>query len=341
MTDAYYRPLARTGKPRPKGAFVIAGGWAWFTEAERLSRGVTSELLPASEIPAPILGRITAPRPPIAGIGWDQPRLMGILNVTPDSFSDGGLFADTATAVAHATAMAAEGADIIDIGGESTRPGAETVPAEAEITRVRPVIAALAAARIGAPLSIDTRKPAVARAALSAGAALWNDVTALNYDPQSLATAVETGALLCLMHTQGEPQTMQADPRYSDVLLDVYDHLEARVAAAEAAGIPRARIMVDAGIGFGKTQEHNLALLRGLTLFHGLGCPILLGVSRKRFIGTIGNAPQAADRAPGSIAIGLLALEQGVQMLRAHDICATKQALLLWQALRQVPDQPA
>ena len=208
-----------------------------------------------------------------------------------------------------------------------------TVPVAEEIARVVPVIEALRAGGFTTPISVDTRKAAVARAALAAGADLFNDVSALTYDPSSAAVAAQAQAPVCLMHAQGDPATMQADPRYDDVLLDVYDHLETRVAAAVAAGIPRDCILVDPGIGFGKTQAHNLALLRGISLFHGLGCPILLGVSRKGFIGVIGDARDAAQRAPGSIALGLDAARQGVQILRVHDVTETRQACALWRAL--------
>lgn len=328
----YFRPLARLGGPRPAQSLPIAGGWAWWTEAEVLTRAGGARIVPASQVPEAVRARISEPRPPLAGMSMDAPRVMGILNATPDSFSDGGRHAGVQEAVAHAEAMAAAGADIIDIGGESTRPGAEPVPTEEEARRVLPVIEALATRGFDRPLSIDTRKASVARAALAAGARLFNDVSALTHDPESLPVAAASGAAVCLMHAQGDPRTMQKAPRYENVLLDVYDHLEARIAAAEAAGIPRARILVDPGIGFGKTMEHNLALLRGIALFHALGCPILLGVSRKGFIGVIGNAQDPADRAPGSIALGLAALGQGVQILRVHDVAETVQAVALWRA---------
>jgi dihydropteroate synthase len=258
---------------------------------------------------------------------------MGVLNVTPDSFSDGGLHLAPSAALARARALAAEGADILDIGGESTRPGADPVAPAEEIARVVPVIAALRAEGIRTPISIDTRNAAVAQAAFDAGADLWNDVSALSHDEGSPALAARSGRAVCLMHAQGGPKTMQVAPAYDDVLLDVCDFLEARVAAAEAAGIPRSRIFVDPGIGFGKTVAHNLALVRGLALLHDLGCPILFGASRKRFIGTIGDAPVPADRTPGSIAVALEALRRGAQVIRVHDVKETRQAMALWQAL--------
>lgn len=221
----------------------------------------------------------------------------------------------------------------MDIGGESTRPGAELVDVATEITRTEPLIQSLRAAGLSTPISIDTRKSAVARRALAAGAVLINDVSALQYDPEMLDLVRQSGAPVCLMHAQGSPKTMQADPHYNDVLLDVYDDLAARVAVCVSNGIPRSRIIVDPGIGFGKTLAHNLALIRGISLFHGLGCAVLLGASRKKFIGTIGSEANAARRAPGSITVALHAAQQGVQILRVHDIGETKQAILLWRAL--------
>lgn len=332
-TTPYYRPIP--AEPGAANARRLAGGWVYFTEIEVLRRDAAPEIIPASAAPAVILARLTAPRPAIAGVEMTAPRLMGVLNITPDSFSDGGVHATFDTAVARATAMAAEGSDFIDIGGESTRPGADFVPAADEIARTVPVIEALIAAGLTAPISIDTRKAEVARAAITHGAALFNDVSALSFDPESLATAAELNAPVCLMHAQGDPKTMQVNPTYDDVLLDVYDFLETRVAACEAAGIPRARLIVDVGIGFGKTLEHNLPLLRRMSLFHSLGCPILLGVSRKRFIGTLSGVDDAAKRAPGSIAAALWCVAQGVQIIRAHDVAETKQALAIWRALQQ------
>jgi dihydropteroate synthase len=327
----YYRPLAMLDPARPAGALPLAGGWCWFDRVEAIERGGAHRLLPATDLAPELRDRLCAPRPAVSGVGMDRPRLMGILNVTPDSFSDGGEHFGDAPALDHARAMQEMGAEIIDIGGESTRPGAREVPVDEETRRVAPVIAALRAAGDDVPVSVDTRKAKVAEAALAAGAGFVNDVSALGFDPAMAGVVAASGAGLCLMHAQGAPETMQADPSYDDVLLDVYDLLAERIALAEAAGIARDRIVVDPGIGFGKTLEHNLALIRGLSLFHGLGCPILLGVSRKRFIGTIGAAPEAKDRAPGSIAVALAGLAQGVQILRVHDIMETRQAMRLWQ----------
>jgi dihydropteroate synthase len=328
----YFRPIAMTDPARPAGAVALAGGWSWFDRVEVLSRAAKGRIIAASEVPAAVLHRLTAPRADFAGLALDRPRLMGILNVTPDSFSDGGLFLGAEAAVDQARAMA-EGAEIIDIGGESTRPGAAEVAVAEEIRRTVPVIRALREGGLTAPLSIDTRKAPVAEAALQAGATIVNDVSAFDFDPTLGPTVATSSCPVVLMHAQGVPATMQDDPSYGDVLLDVYDALAVRLARAEALGIDRARIVLDPGIGFGKTAAHNLALLRGLSLFHGLGCALLLGTSRKRFIGSIGRAADPQDRAPGSVATALAGVAQGVQITRVHDVAETRQALRLWQAL--------
>lgn len=330
-----YRPLVQSGRVRPEQAVSLAGGPLWFTHAEALSREGSGRGVPVSEIPDNALAALSAPRAPILGMEFSRPRVMGILNITPDSFSDGGQHFDPSDALRGAQDMAAAGADILDIGGESTRPGAETIAPEEEIRRTRPVIEAIAGA-VDLPLSIDTRKAPVAEAALAAGAGLVNDVAGFTYDPDLAPLCAAEGAPVCVMHAQGDPATMQQDPQYDDVVLDVYDFLHNRIAALVAVGISRDRIIADPGIGFGKTLEHNLKLLENISIFHGLGCPILLGVSRKRFIGVIGNAPNAAERAPGSIAVGLAALAQGVQLLRVHDVKDTVQAIRLFSAARGV-----
>ena len=268
----------------------------------------------------------------IAGMVLDSPRIMGILNVTPDSFSDGGNHQTAAKAVQRARRMVSSGAHIIDIGGESTRPGAQPVPKEAEIARVEPVITALSR-ELATPISIDTRKSAVADAAVSAGAALVNDVSGFTYDPMLAHYCRDRKLPVCVMHARGDPETMQQDPRYDDVLLDVYDFLAAQVAMLEEMGIPRARIIVDPGIGFGKTIEHNLTLLRDVALFHGIGCPVLVGASRKGFIGKISGVETSAERVSGSVAVAQAVAAQGVQIVRVHDVSATAQALAMWRAI--------
>ena len=272
-------------------------------------------------------------RAPICGLSMDRPRIMGILNATPDSFSDGGHITDVAARVAE---LVEQGADILDIGGESTRPGADTIPVEEEWRRVEAAIEAAVGA--GAVVSIDTRKAEVARRALAAGARLFNDVSALTYDSGSLAVAkgyAEVGGAICLMHALGDPKTMQQDPRYDDVLREVYAYLEDRVKVAAAADIPPEQIIVDPGIGFGKTLEHNLAILRGLGTFHDIGCPVLLGASRKRFIGTLTGQEVATDRIHGSVAVAQIGASLGVQILRVHDVKATAEALAVWSAVQE------
>jgi len=329
----YYRPLVQHGEARPEGAAELAGGGLWFSHAEVLSRDTPSHIIPAGLIPDHIFHRLSGHRPTIAGLDLSQPQLMGILNVTPDSFSDGGDHVGLGGAMDAARQMIADGASVIDIGGESTRPGATLVSEEDEIARTSPVITALRA-NSDIAISIDTRKATVAAEAMAAGATLVNDVSGFTYDMALAPLAAQAGVPVCIMHAQGDPATMQDEPGYNDVLLDVYDFLSTQIDRLEAIGVLRDQIVIDPGIGFGKTLEHNLTLLRGIALFHGLGCPILLGVSRKGFIGTIGKEPQATARAPGSIAVGLAALAQGVQFLRVHDVAATAQAVRLWNATR-------
>ena len=279
---------------------------------------------------AGLLKRVTAPRPPFAGIALDRPVLMGIVNVTPDSFSDGGLYDSKEDAIVHAAELAAAGAAIVDIGGESTRPGSDQVEEGEELARIVPVIEGLNGLR--AVISIDTRKATVAQAAAKAGAKIFNDVSALSFDPDSLKTAVATGLAVVLMHAQGEPKTMQDDPRYADVVLDVFDYLKARIEAAVAAGIDRSRIAADPGLGFGKTLAHNLALLAHTSLLHGLGVPLLIGASRKRFIQGVAGGAEPQAREPGSQAAAIVAAAQGVQILRVHDVAGSRQALGVWWA---------
>lgn len=325
MSD-YWRPIPEEG-----GAHPLAGGWLRFSRVERLSRAAPPEILPAEAAPPDLLARLTAPRRDICGISMANPSLMGIVNATPDSFSDGGAY----DGIAQARLLAGAGADMLDIGGESTRPGAAEVSVAEEIARILPVIGAL---RDRIPVSVDTRKAGVARAAVAAGAGLINDVSGFDFDPDLAGLVAETGLPVCLMHAQGVPETMQDDPHYGDVLLDVFDALEARVQRAEAAGIARDRIMVDPGIGFGKTRAHNLAILNRIGLYHGLGCAILLGISRKRLIGEVAGMDDPMARGPGTLALMLAAVGQGVQMHRVHDIAAARQALALWRAATERTD---
>jgi len=327
----YFRAIPQIDASRPATAHSLAGGWAWFTHVEKLSRGAAPQVIDADEVPAEILSRLTSSRSNVAGLSMCVPQIMGILNVTPDSFSDGGQFNAPDQAIARTKDMIAQGATIIDIGGESTRPGAGFVEIDEEIARTAPVISAVAP-EIDAPISIDTRKAPVAAAALTAGAALINDVSGFTFDGDLGPLAAQQSAPVCVMHAQGDPATMQDDPSYDDVLLDVYDFLEAQISQLQSLGMARDQIVVDPGIGFGKTVAHNLALLSRISLFHSLGCPILLGASRKSLISHIAGAKDADQRMPGSLSLALAGLAQGVQFVRVHDVAETKQAIDLWQA---------
>ena len=263
-------------------------------------------------------------------LSLDRPLIMGVVNVTPDSFSDGGHYLDVEAAVAHARRLIEQGADILDIGGESTRPGAEPVSLEEERRRVIPVIRALA--QCGRPISIDTRKPPLMAEAIAAGASLVNDVDALEA-PGALAAVARASVGVCLMHKQGDPRTMQHNPHYDDVVAEVRDYLAARVEAAIKAGIARERIVVDPGFGFGKTQAHNIALLQNLPALTGLGVPVLAGLSRKAMLGRI-TGRAAPDRIHASVAAALFAADRGARILRVHDVTETREALTVWWALR-------
>lgn len=277
--------------------------------------------------------RFIQPPAQICGLSLDRARIMGIVNVTPDSFSDGGRLTGLAAGVAHARMLIDQGADILDIGGESTRPGAAVVPEADEIARTAPLIRALRTEGVSAPISIDTRKARVAEAALAAGASFVNDVSALTWDRDLARVVADAGVPICLMHTQGTPQTMQENPQYQDVRFDVYDWLQDALARAQGAGIAPEQVILDPGIGFGKTLAHNLALLQHVALFHGLGCAILVGASRKRFIGTLSGVEDASARVHGSVAVALHLAAQGAQIIRVHDVAATVQALALWRAV--------
>ena len=355
----YLRPTAFVDAPFGFDGKVarLAGGLSFFSAVEAVrSEGGRAhvELLSVAELEAalPQFGpeaqeawrNITAPRRPLRlgerVVRLDQPQVMGILNATPDSFSDGGRFADSEEAAAAGFAMAEAGAAVIDVGGESTRPGAKPVWEGDEAARVEPVVRRLAAG--GTAASVATRKAAGMEAALAAGAALINDVSALGFDDRAAGLVASAGCPVILMHHQGTPETMQQAPRYDrPVALAVYDWLEERIAFAEAAGIARENILVDPGLGFGKTVQHNLALLNQLSLFHGLGCPLVLGASRKRMIGALSAEAPVDARLPGSLALALKGAEQGVQLLRVHDVPETLQALRVWRGLRDAALTPA
>ena len=279
----------------------------------------------------------TAPQLDCAGriLRLDVPRVMGIVNVTPDSFSDGGAHFDVEAAVAHGLRLAAEGADVLDVGGESTRPGANEVPAEEELRRVVPVVERLAR-ETSLPISVDTSKPEVMRAAVAAGAGMLNDVYALRREG-ALDAAAALGVPVVLMHMLGEPRSMQDAPRYDDVVGEVHRFLAERIFAAEMAGIARKRIVVDPGFGFGKTTQHNLQLLAQLDRFTELGVPLLAGLSRKRTIGELTGREAPAERVHGSVAAHLVAAQRGATLLRVHDVAATVDALRVWNAVAAVP----
>jgi dihydropteroate synthase len=260
-----------------------------------------------------------------------SPKVMGVVNVTPDSFSDGGRLASTADALDHARQLAAEGADLLDVGGESSRPGSEPVPVVEELRRVIPAVEAIAS-EMSLPVSVDTTKAEVARLAIAEGAAVVNDITALTADPDLARVVADSGAGVVLMHMRGVPKTMQADLRYDDVVAEVYDYLARRVEAAEATGIPRERIAIDPGIGFGKTFEHNLVLLRNLGRFATLGCAVLVGTSRKGFLGAITGRP-VGQRATASVVSSLAAAVRGANVVRVHDVGPMADAIKVWAAL--------
>ena len=325
----------------------LGGGLSWFAAVELLRieghQRVSAELVPVEGIEdrfdddmAAQWKALTAPRPALQlgerTIRLDQPQVMGIINATPDSFSDGGQFADAGGAAEAGADMAAQGAAIVDVGGESTRPGARVIWEGDEIERVVPVIRQLVAG--GVAVSADTRKADVMTAALEAGARMINDVSALTFDQRSAEVVAASGVPVVLMHHQGDPQTMQDDPRYDDVLVEVYLWLEERIGAAVEAGIARNKILIDPGFGFGKKVAHNLELMNGLALFHSLGCPLVVGASRKRTIGALSGEAPADKRLGGSIAFALKAVEQGVQIVRVHDVFETVQALRVWRGLR-------
>ncbi|HIN20326.1 MAG TPA: dihydropteroate synthase [Rhodospirillales bacterium] len=273
----------------------------------------------------------TEAAPSFAGLSLDKPRLFGVINVTPDSFSDGGEALALSEALKRGRAMLDDGADILDVGGESTRPGAEPVSAEEERARVVPVVKGLS--EMGALVSIDTRRAEVMAAAIDAGAGIVNDVTALTGDQDSLGLVADRGVAVVLMHMQGEPGSMQENPQYENAAKDVFGTLKARFEACEEAGIRRHRIAVDPGIGFGKTVDHNLEILNRLDIYRGLGLPVLLGVSRKSFIAKLSRGEAPKDRVPGSLAAVLAAWAQGVRMFRVHDVAETRQALAVAQAI--------
>ena len=348
MSKLHLRPIQFVDTPigLPDGSVArLAGGMQWFAAYEMIADGARrtvpvadfERMFGADERATRLHRAITAPRPPLTlgarTLRFDQPSVAGILNVTPDSFSDGGMRGDAPAAAATAGFdMTVAGAALIDVGGESTRPKAPLVWEGDEIKRVVPVIERLAGS--GALISVDTRKGAVMEAALAAGAHIVNDVSALLWDERALGIVAAAGCPVVLMHSPDPARGPHGEAAYGNVLTDVFDWLEHRVAAAIAGGVDPGRIIVDPGIGFGKTLADNLALLNGLALFHGLGCPIMLGASRKRMIGALSNEAPVDQRLGGSIALALKGVEAGVQMLRVHDVAETTQAVRVWRGLK-------
>lgn len=340
MNKTYLRPLSLVFGADAQAMIAAGNAGALggnshiaFTHAERIMRdgkSITRSVHTFSEIQNhPLTDEITQLRKGFAGLTFDRCIIMGIVNVTPDSFSDGGQHGETNLAVAHGLALAEQGADILDVGGESTRPGSNEVSLAEERARIMPVVAALAANH---RVSVDTRKGSLMREAASVGAQIINDVSALHFDPASAPAIIATGLPVVLMHAQGEPRTMQLAPKYHDVVLDVYDWLEDRINAAVAAGIPKSLIAVDPGIGFGKTIHHNLELLRQLSIFHGLGVALLVGLSRKNMVGVLTGEKTAAKRVSGSVGGALQAAMMGIHILRVHDVKETADALAVFNA---------
>jgi dihydropteroate synthase len=343
------RPTGFVDSPFGNGGKVarLAGGLNWFAAVELIkvdgSSRVSAELVSVEDVESQFNEEmaaqwrsLTSPQPALQlgerTIRLDQPQVMGIINATPDSFSDGGQFSDSGSAAEAGARMAVEGAAIIDIGGESTRPGARSIWEGDEIERVAPIIQQLSAG--GGAVSCDTRKAEVMTAAVEAGAHMINDVSALTYDARSAEVAASLKVPVVLMHHKGAPEVMQDDPRYDDVLVEVYLWLEGRIAAAVEAGIARELILIDPGFGFGKNVGHNLELINGLALFHSLGCPLVVGASRKRTIGALSNEAPADRRIGGSIAFAIKAADQGAQIIRVHDVFETVQSLKIWRGMR-------
>ena len=329
---SYFRPIVRTGSPRSKNSIFLAETNYWVSEAEEIKFGKKTKLVSINDVPDWWKKRWLKKRADILGMEFGFPKLMGILNVTPDSFSDGGNHVELDAALNQAKFMEENGVDIIDVGGESTRPGALTVPILEEIRRIEPVISGISA-RSKIPISVDTRKAGVASAAHKAGASMVNDVSGFTFDSDLLPFCSKYKLPVCVMHMKGSPENMQNNPKYENILIEVFDFLENQIGKLVEAGISRDQIIADVGIGFGKNIEHNLTLIKNISLFHGLGVPLLLGVSRKSIISNVAKVEKPSDRVHGSISLALSALGQGVQVFRVHDVAETRQAFDLWEAV--------
>lgn len=329
----YYRPIIQNDPVKPSNSYHLGGQKQWFDKIEINERGHAPVLVSANEVPKQSLRSLTNSRQSNHFSCFIKPKIMGILNVTPDSFSDGGKYFEHSKAFFAAEAMIAGGADLIDIGGESTRPGAKAISQKEELMRIEPVLKNLKSTYPSCKISVDTRKSAVMSRAMSLGVDLINDVSAMTFDKKSIEVLAKENILVCLMHGGLNPEKMQQNIVYDNVLFDVYDYLKKSIEFAVAGGIKKENILVDPGIGFGKTNEQNTVLIQKASLFHSLGVPVLYGVSRKRFIGDIGGAQMPNERFPGSVAVALELIRQGVQFIRVHDVKETKQAFDLWSAI--------
>jgi dihydropteroate synthase len=341
----YLNPLGLGRRPQGGAALPLAGGPLWFTSFTIIlaagGKRVYEAAFPVASWPKlretlppylrprfdDLFSNLTAPRPPLGKLAFGRPLVMGVLNVTPDSFSDGGDFLKGKDALSRARELVRQGADILDAGAESTRPGSNGVPAATELKRLAPVLKEIRKIKI--PVSVDTRKSAVMIRALTAGAKLINDVSAFRHDRKSLSVLKNAKAGIILMHAKGTPATMQKDPRYADVVLEVFDFLEKRIEVCGKGGISKNRMLADPGFGFGKTTAHNLALLQNLALFHGLGVPLVAGLSRKRFLGELAGEKDPRKRLAPSLAAAVAAAGQGVQVIRCHDVAETRRALAI------------
>jgi len=333
MSKNYYRPIIIKSPKGSTRSYKLAGGWAFFENVEVIQRNGKPKIIKAENLPKKVLHNLTIKRQSLFNLSFSGPHVMGILNVTPDSFSDGGKYSELECAFEEFTKMMNYGAAIIDIGGESTRPGADPITVSEEISRISPILEKIRSSGIDLPISVDTRKSEVWDISKQLGADMLNDISSLSYDKEMKKLVVTQNIPICVMHSKGVPKSMNSEAVYDNVLLDVYDFLENVVEDCVELGISKNNIIVDPGIGFAKTLEHNLTLLRGLSIFHSLGCPILVGASRKRFIKTIGLQDDPLKISAGSIAVALEAISQGVQILRVHDVFETVQALRLWKSI--------
>lgn len=329
----YYRPIIQNDLTRPKFYLNLSNQYQWFDRFEKLERGKKPVHISADLVPSEVIRNLTSIRKSCIFDHFEKPLIMGILNLTPDSFSDGGVNFHAMDAIKSAKKMVEDGVDVIDVGGESTKPGAEQITDELELSRIESTIKAIKRNHPSCKVSVDTRKSRVMKRVIELGVDFVNDVSALSFDTSSMQVLAQDNVQICLMHGGLNPKTMQQRTVYDDVVLDVYDYLEERISSAVAGGIKKENIIVDPGIGFGKTETQNIQLIQKASIFHSLGCPVLYGVSRKAFIGGISGVKKVSDRFPGSIAVALDLIRQGIQLIRVHDTGETKQAVALWEAI--------